>query len=327
MLKLNHLFNNTDLAEMILKNWNYDEASLTMFKHYRISANAVYPFRVNGKVQLLRFAPKDEKQKSNILAELDFLSYLRSHDYGVPEAVLSHGGEQLVEVRTPWGLYFAAVFKRVPGVQLNKTDLNDDILFSHGKALGKLHRLSSQYEPGEAKRWSYSDVLDWIENVLRSFPEQFAALSETKLLREYFAAIPKSHRNYGLVHYDFEFDNVFYDDNSKSCYAIDFDDAMYHWYATDIEQALDSIQADIPSGHFEHKKQCFMNGYLTEYDLLDDVETFFPACRRFANLYGYVRILRSVSDEWDYEPSWLTSLREKLAAGMKKRSVFFGEML
>jgi hypothetical protein len=102
----------------------------------------------------------------------------------------------------------------------------------------------------------------------------------------------------------------------------------------DIEQAFDSIQdefdsiqGDIPSGHFEHKKQCFMNGYLTEYDLLDDVETFFPACRRFANLYGYVRILRSVSDEWDYEPSWLTSLREKLAAGMKKRSVFFGEML
>jgi Ser/Thr protein kinase RdoA (MazF antagonist) len=261
------------------------------------------------------------------LAELDFISYLRSHDYGAPETVLSHRGEELVKVRTPWGMYFASVFKRVPGIPLNKTNLSDDILFCHGKALGKLHLLSSRFKPGKMQRWSYSNVLDWIENVLRNLPEQLAALSETKLLRDYFASIPQSPLYFGLVHYDFECDNVFYDNKCGICHAIDFDDAMYHWFTMDIEQALDSLQDDIPSEIFDHKKQCFISGYLTEYGLPDDFETILPACRRFANLYGYVRSLRSVSDKWDHEPDWLTSLREKLKAGMEKSSVSFGERL
>lgn len=49
-----------------------------------------------------------------------------------------------------------------------------------------------------------------------------------------------------MIHYDFEFDNVFYDDESTTCNIIDFDDAMYHWYAMDIELTLDSLQDCIP---------------------------------------------------------------------------------
>ena len=43
-----------------------------------------------------------------------------------------------------------------------------------------------------------------------------------------------------------------------------------------------------------------------------------PACRRFANLYGYVRVLRSVEEKWNNEPEWLVSLRENLIEAMKK---------
>lgn len=327
VLKLNYLFNNVDLAEMLMKNWNYDEASMELFKYYRISSNAIYPFKCEGKTHLLRFAPKTEKLKSNILSELDFISYLRDNHYGVLESVVSKHGEELVEVRTPWGEYFASVFKRVSGVQINNTDYSDTIIFAHGKALGRLHHLSSQYSPGKIKRWSYSDVLDWIQEVLMNFPEESAALVETKLLRDYFASIPKSQNNYGLIHYDFEYDNVFYDDKSKTCNVIDFDDAMYHWYAMDIEQALDSLQDCIPSEIFDHKKQCFMDGYLTEYDISNDLEAILPACRRFADLYGYARTLRSVAEKWDNEPDWLTNLREKLSKGLEGKSISFGKEL
>ncbi|WP_373231080.1 phosphotransferase enzyme family protein [Cohnella sp.] len=325
MLKLKYLFDDVNLAEMVLKNWNYDEGSIDMFKYYRISSNAIYPFKCEGKTHLLRFAPKTEKLKSNILAELDFISYLRDNHYGVLESVESKHGEELVEVQTPWGDYFASVFKRVSGVQINNTDFSDTIIFSHGKALGRLHLLSSQYTPDKTQRWSYSDVLDWIQDVLMSFPEETAALMETKLLRSYFASIPVNKSNFGLVHYDFEYDNVFYDDESKSCNVIDFDDAMYHWYAMDIEQALDSLQDYFSSEIFNHKRQCFMDGYLTEYDIPNDFEVILPACRRFANLYGYVRILRSIADKWDNEPDWLINLREKLTKGLQGESICFGK--
>lgn len=67
-----------------------------------------------------------------------------------------------------------------------------------------------------------------------------------------------------------------------------------------------------------------MDGYRTEYELSDDMMSLLPACRRFANLYGYVRILRSVEKRWENEPEWLVSLREKLIKAMKNKSSSFG---
>ncbi|BBH20061.1 hypothetical protein Back11_14060 [Paenibacillus baekrokdamisoli] len=325
MLKLKYLFNDVNAAEMLLRNWDFDNESMDMFQYYRISSNAIYPFQFKGNTQLLRFAPKTEKSKENILAELDFIAYLRTKQYGVLEAVVSKAGEELVEAQTPWGEYFASVFKRVAGEQINKTDFNDNVVFSLGKALGRLHYLSSEYTPINHKRWSYRDVLNWIENTLVDFPQETAALAETRLLQDYFSSIPITKSNYGLIHYDFESDNVFFDEETKSCNIIDFDDAMYHWYAMDIEQSLDSLQGDVPVEMFSHKKQCFMEGYLTEYDCSDDSLSIVPACRRFANLYGYTRILRSISEQWANEPDWLIQLRGRLTRHLEDKTSCFGQ--
>ncbi len=53
MMKLRHLFHNPDLAHMLVSNWEYDADSLDLFQHFRISANAIYPFRIHGEVCLL----------------------------------------------------------------------------------------------------------------------------------------------------------------------------------------------------------------------------------------------------------------------------------
>ncbi|WP_454191279.1 phosphotransferase enzyme family protein [Paenibacillus sp. Marseille-Q7038] len=325
MLQLKYLFNNEDLAEMILKNWSFDEGSEELFKDYRISSNAIYPYISEGKAQILRFAPTAEKMKSNIVAELDFISYLRGKEYGVLESTPSKHGEKLIEVSTPWGEYYASAFQHVPGKQISNTDFSDEIIFSYGKALGRLHYLSSQYTPGDYKRWSYSDVLDWMDEMVKDNPDESAARKEIKLLRAYFATVPKSSHNYGLIHYDFEYDNVFYDEDTESCYVIDFDDAMYHWYGMDIEQALDSLEDYTPMELFQQKKQSFLDGYLTQYEYSNDLETFLPAFRRFSNLYGYVRILKSMEEKWDHEPEWLTNLRKKMTAALKAKGYSFGQ--
>lgn len=140
------------------------------------------------------------------------------------------------------GAYYASVFKRVGGVQLGSTELSDHILYKYGEALGQLHQLSSEYTPVEAARWSHKDVLEWMLSVLAEFPWEEAAVAEARLLIEYFSGQPVTTKNYGLTHYDFELDNVFYDEGTDTISAIDFDDAMYHWYAADIEQALDSLR-------------------------------------------------------------------------------------
>ncbi|MBN1427014.1 MAG: phosphotransferase [Anaerolineae bacterium] len=327
MLKLRYLFDNTDLAEMLLKNWEYDASSLDMFQYYRISANAIYPFRKHEEVCLLRFCPTSEKQKENIIAELDFIGYLRGRHYQALEPVPSKTGEELIEQATPWGAYYASVFKRVSGRQIGESTFDNDIVFAFGASLGHLHSLSSEYINPKTKRWAHTDVLTWIEDTLRTVSAEELAFSELNLLRDYFSTLPKNHTNYGLVHYDFELDNVFYDPETKSCSVIDFDDAMYHWYIMDIDQALNSLETEVDwtEGEFQIKKTTFLEGYRSHFDIDDDLLVTLPTFRRFANLYGYARIARSIQEKWKNEPEWLVELRTVLQNALRDRAMFFGK--
>ncbi|MGF7057413.1 phosphotransferase enzyme family protein [Brassicibacter mesophilus] len=323
MLKLKHLFDNRDLAEMLVKNWEYDTLSLDMFNYYRISSNAVYPFKYNGKTRLLRFSPVEEKIKSNLISELDFIHYLRSNGYPALCTVASKNNQELLEVSTPWGDYFAVVFERVAGVQLGEIDYNYDICRKHGKYLGKLHKLSSEYKPKTRSRWSYEDVLRWIEKVLSNFENEVKAMQEVKELRSYLLKLPQNHTTFGLIHYDFELDNIFYDQTTDTLSIIDFDDTMYHWYAMDIEQALDSIMNESSCDNYFVMKDIFIEGYREEFYVSDEMLSYMHIFRRFANLYGYVRILLSSSEVWDNEPEWLVNLRDKLTFSMNQRSKSF----
>ncbi|CAH1204316.1 Homoserine kinase [Paenibacillus auburnensis] len=323
MLKLKYLFNNEELAEMVLRNWAYDRESLHLFQYYRISSNAIYPFENGGNNLLLRFAPQTEKLRSNLLAELEFISYLRERGYGVLETVPSREGSELVEAQTPWGSYYASVFKRVAGVSMDTTSLDDQTVFRYGQALGELHRLSSEYSPVQGKRWTHNEVLEWIRRVLEPFPEQTAARAETELLADYFGTIPVTLANYGLIHYDFELDNVFYDQTQDTINVIDFDDSMYHWYAVDIEQALDSLLEAVATEEQGPRKERFLEGYTSRYDLPEEGPSQ-EACRRFADLYRYARILRSTAEQWEHEPEWLTGLRSRLQLKMKAAASRFG---
>ncbi|KAI7247587.1 hypothetical protein KC345_g11950, partial [Hortaea werneckii] len=169
----------------------------------------------------------------------------------------------------------------------------------------------------------YKDVLDWTLAVLEDFPGEAAAVDEARLLGNYFAGQPVTPENYGLIHYDFELDNVFYDEATDTISAIDFDDAMYHWYAADIEQALDSLRGEVEPEAYEHKKQIFMDAYTSLHALPEDGPSM-AACRRFADLYGYVRILRSAAEQGEHEPQWLITLRSRLAGASASKASRFG---
>ena len=147
MLKLRYLFDNRDLAVMLLQNWEYDKSSLSLMDQFRISSNAIYPFKQNGQVCLLRFSPEEEKKKKFIQAELEFMGFLRQEGYVAAPVVQSKSGCNSICQNTPWGNYNACVFRRVKGKRLDGIELTDDILFKYGKALGFLHVHSQKYHP------------------------------------------------------------------------------------------------------------------------------------------------------------------------------------
>jgi len=327
MMKLRHLFDNPNLAQMLLDNWDYDESSLEMFQYYRISANATYPFRRNGEACLLRFSPTSEKLKENMVAELEFIGYLRSKQYNVLEPVRSTTGDELIQKSTPWGEYYASVFKQVRGKPISESSFDSGLLFAYGASLGHLHKLSSEYINPKNKRWTHADVLDWVEKTLACLGQDGSPMNELKILREYFSTLQINQGNYGLIHYDFEPDNVFYDDSTKSCSVIDFDDAMYHWYVMDVVQALDSLKSEISEDEFPRTEAIFIEGYGSKFDIDHDLLAITSVFGRFANLYRYARIARSLEERWENEPEWLVKLRSRLNGFLGNASEQFGKQV
>lgn len=226
MLKLKYLFPNFALAEIVVKNWEYED--LELFKYWRISSNAIYPFKNKNGVCYLRMAPCQEKTEEAVLAELEFLNYLKNKGYSAIQAVPSREGRELETVNTPWGTYYASVFKRVKGEALAELEISDNIAGDYGKALGRLHKLSKSYEPAGVKRLGWREQLQWVRKVVSVFGGHIGALKEADLLEEFFDKLSVTEENYGLIHYDFELDNVFYDGESNEISPIDFDDCMYH---------------------------------------------------------------------------------------------------
>lgn len=324
MLKLRHLVDNRPLAELLREAWDADPGP---FAWYRISSNAIYPFTYRGEQRFLRFAPAAEKRAADIRAELDFLTYLAGAGYGAAVPIAARSGELVVSKLTPWGRYHATAFRAVPGIQLDSTDLGDHIIAAYGRALAELHRLSVAYRPAGPRRRNERDVLDWIRSVLVDLPDNRPALAEADRIAQRLATVPQGSESYGLIHYDFECDNVFFDANSSRCFAIDFDDAIYHWFATDIEQALHSLAREVPAELAAAKEAVFLAAYAEVRPLPEDFATLRPVCRRFADLYWYARSSDSLAETLPHEPDWMVDLRHRLEARQAEFAARFGTPL
>jgi Ser/Thr protein kinase RdoA (MazF antagonist) len=327
MMKLKHLFDNRALVYMILENWSYDRSHPEVLDQFRISSNAVYPFVCKSGVCFLRFSPDEERNPDDIRAELDFLAYLRINGYPAAETVLSKKGRDLETIDTPWGTYSAVVFKAVPGMRLDQIPLADDIIFKAGASLGQLHRLSTNYDPAASRRPDWHQRLDWAKDILSAFPDETNAREEEALLRRQLSELPITSDTFGLIHYDFEPDNLFYDECGDSIHTIDFDDAVYHWYVMDIVQAVESLKEELPESTQEHTIQCFLDGYRSEKAIDESLLAPTPLFQRYTNLYSYVRILRVISGQLENEPEWMAGLRKHLDDLMICKKRLFGNVV
>lgn len=327
MMKFKYLFDNRDLVTMLLENWNYDKDNTKLLERYRISANAVYPFTINGQLHFLRFAPLTEKSESDLLAELDFIDYLGNCGYSAANIVETKKQSRYINANTPWGDYLAVVFKGVQGKQMESLPYSDDLYFGYGKSLGQLHKLSQNYKPLKSSRSDWKQRLQWTKDTLLEYSAPNESMDEVDILIDYLNNVETDVSNYGLIHYDFELDNVFFNEADKKYNIIDFDDSVYHWFAMDIEQAIDSFVGEIPPEFCEKAKDSFLSGYQSEMVLSINIRKLLPVFRRYANVYGYARCLRAMHETWDNEPEWMLELRNHIKFLMEERKSKFGSKI
>lgn len=317
MLKLKYLFDNRDLAIMLLKNWNYDNDSLELFEHFRISSNAIYPFKNQKQLYFLRFVPESEKEVTSIQEELKFIELLSRHGFNVSKGIESKFGNLIETKDTPWGKYHAVVFEGVGNKTLEELTMTVEIAYQYGGSLARLHQISQNKIRSTISRKSVFDIFDMIEKSVEDTGQPLKLSSYIKQLRLKFEEIERTEYSFGLIHYDFELDNILYDVVERKLFAIDFDDCMYGFYGQDVERSINSIESEVDESLQESAKSSFINGYLDAGGKLDVYREHRELFRAFADMYAYFRIGASLEEQWDNEPLWMENLRNRLGERMK----------
>lgn len=308
-------------ATQMLKNWEHDAESLTF---WRASSNFIYAFQINGKPHYLRFIHEEDNSIANIQSELDFMLYLIDKGFATVTPVRSIHGNWIESISTENGRYYGVVFEQAKGESISFEQMSSHHFEEWGQSLASLHLLSESYTSDAISRKSWVDALDFILSVLQNHPQEQEALKEHERLKAWLTALPSDAGNYGLIHYDFETDNVFYMKEESRFSAIDFDDSMYHWFMMDITSTLSDL---IEQNDSESKRniQHFISGYTSVKHLDNGSLEMMPRFQRFADLYTFARLLRCMEniDDLPHLPEWVNPLKQKLLNGCDRiRSEF-----
>jgi len=294
------------IAEQVLKPWEYDRDSVTFF---RASANFIYLFRKGGKPFFLRFAAGSERTREAIEAEIDILKWVAARGITVTPPIESSNGNFVETVETDLGIFHGVVFGRLDGSQLEIEDLDDGQFCQWGIALGRLHSALKEYTgPGVSARGTWRDYLELIRTYLPQ--DQSPVWSEFEQIASSLQALPVPSDGYGLVHSDFELDNLYWQERAIG--IGDFDECSYAWYGMDIAFALRDLfryHVDLNSRSF----LAFVRGYETENRLHAELVSQMPLFLSMAKLLTYARLVRSMDLlPRTEDPAWLQALRVKL---------------
>ena len=252
MLKLKYLFENFDLARKCMEFYECDMASVDeMLRYFRISSNAIYPFRskMGGRICFLRLSPVEEKKLDDVKSEICLMEWLIDKGFPAMRPVPMKDGKLFGQINTEWGTYNVSCFEKVSGNSLEDTKGTFQIVKGYGKTLGELHALMKEYPYSEERR-NHKMLLCEIEERMQKYGASEIIRKEFEDVCKELENLPLSTSDYGVIHYDFEPDNVFYDEKEESFSVIDFDDAMCCWYALDVVRALDALDEVIECFHF-----------------------------------------------------------------------------
>jgi Ser/Thr protein kinase RdoA (MazF antagonist) len=288
--------------------WKYDAGKVYYF---RASANVLFVFKRDEKTYFLRLSDTSIKKRDLLEAEMDLLNYLAGQDLRVVVPVRANNDAYVETVETELGTFHAVVFEALPGKQFETEELPRDDYFLWGSALGELHQvfkiMPEKYKQG---RDSWRDQL---AAVAEKLPEsEMAAKAELQKIYEWASIKEATSGNFGLIHYDFELDNLRWE--NKEIGILDFDDSVSHWYAADIAYALkDLFKERLDLDNDSVKK--FLNGYHSETELdvreLEDMSWFM----RMHHLVTFTKLLDAVDiseSELEEQPEWLIHLIKKL---------------
>lgn len=289
-------------------------------RYWRASANFLFQFEAAEQAYYLRFNHADERTPRFLQAELAYLQHLAKAGLAVAQPIPSQHGNLIESVETAHGLFHAVVFERLAGQQFETDQLSLPMFRQWGQALGTLHATSQGYRAPGRPVWQQQ-----LATVARNLPrDEKATRRLLGRIEHELETMRVVNDNYGIIHFDFEQDNLVWQDGRIGMF--DFDDCAWSWFLADVAYALrdlfadDAAQVDLNRPEFV----AFVEGYRTVKPLRDAELRRIPLFLWMHHLIMYIRLQRALATEGAIdEPEWAQNLRAKLTAKVERYRASF----
>ncbi len=193
--------------------------------------NFVFSFDKNDESFILRFVHSGHRPFEQVLAEIEFIDYLAHNKARVSTIIHSVNNQIAERIDINQEHYFTiSVFTKAKGKLVEPKDLTANFYQMFGREVGRLHRLTKTYKPKHRRP-------HWYEENFRSMMERHVSNDEEIMaifnqVEQTIKGLPRCTDNYGLIHTDLHFHNMFYDGEQLTFF--DFDDAAYKHFLSDI---------------------------------------------------------------------------------------------
>lgn len=241
--------------------------------------NAVYQYAFGEKFAILRIGVEDCPRQQT-LSMLDFMRYLSQENAPVARPLLSANGRFLESLESEGKRYNVTAVEKAAGTlaeDIPPSQWTDDLFRSIGKAVGKLHRISAEFQPSISgfilPHWFDSFEIHDANRSLSTSSDP--AREKLALLIQQLHDLPTTPGDYGLIHDDLHFANFLVQADGHVT-VFDFDDCEYGWFAMDVAMALFDVLVLYNAGN-ETESQFFayrfMRAYLAGYRQERDLST------------------------------------------------------
>lgn len=293
------------VADQVAAAWGYTAGTA---KWWRSSASHVFVLPDPGGKRYLRFVPDAYRGSGPVATVSSLMDRLAASDAAVVRPVPARAGALTAMVPTALGLMHAMVVEAAPGEQLDVEDLDEDHARSWGAALAAVHDGAAGIDA------DLPDAFAELAEIPHRFAQDPELVKAASRMADRIAGLSRDGSRFGIVHGDFELDNLAWDGGRAT--AFDFDEAAFSWYAADIAYALRDLTGPVglPAAEHQQRSDEFIAGYCGVRPLeaadLGNLQLFagaHAAC-------SLVRIDRALDAPGEDEPEWMADLRAKLTA-------------
>ena len=212
------------------------------------------------------------------------------------------------------------MFEMAAGKIIDQADWSPVLFRQWGKAIGRFHHLSRDYQPRGPKRfdWRADANLDFRARTPAD-QEQLLTIGDRYLSQ--LETLPTTPDVFGLIHSDAHAGNFHLSDNELRFF--DFDDCCYQWFVFDIATIVFSavLQPWMPDGQSDREAEAmnflpeFLQGYSEENGLSPFVFESLPLflkIREFS-LYAVIHSHMDVNNLTDWYPiKFMAGRQERL---------------